>query len=394
MQAPVLPKSAIARPLRILMVSPSGIGGTTQYAHNLSDALAAQGHEVVLATALDTEIAAFPRAYDLIGAFDRFTPHWGPLRKFLARARRLDPDIVHFQGAQRPEFYLALWLILRGLTRARFVWTPQDVRSNSEKPYHRRLMRFLYARMAHVFLNARQNLGPVTTLYGVPEGRISVLPIPDLLAFARRDLGRAMPQELTLDLNAPLMLCFGLIEERKGIDTLIRAFELLMKQGHEARLLIIGKALTDPVPFEAALKETGLDPTRAQMIARYASFEEMNALFDRAHALVLPYHAGWNSGVLAAAFGHGRPVVATNIGGFEEVITHGNEGLLVPPRDPVALADAMARLIETPDLRDRLATGAARAGTRASWDEVASTTASVLGGLVAAEGAPSPRATS
>lgn len=375
------PAAPPARALRILMVVPAGIGGTLQYSHNLANALADAGHEVVLVTAIDNEIAAFPRRYDVLGVFDRFKPHAGPLSAFLRTARRFDPDIVHFQGAQRPEFYLLIWSVLRLLTRARFVWTPQDVLSNSLKPYHRRLLRFVYGRMAHVFLNARQNAGPVHELFGVPEDRITVLPIPDLVAFARSDLGRALPPELTLDPGLPLILCFGLIEERKGIGTLIEAFPRLRKK---ASLLIMGKALTDTGQFRAALAATGLDGTRAQMIARYASFEEMNGLFERARAVVLPYHSGWNSGVLAAAQGYGRPVVATTVGGFDEVVAEGTTGLLVPPRDPRALADALDRLLDDAGLHETLSAGAAAASARASWEEVATVTGTVYDRVLAA----------
>lgn len=370
---------ATTRPIRILMVAPAGIGGTIQYCHNLCNALAEAGHEVVLATAIENELDPFPRSYRILGVFDRFTPHLGPLRAFLRTARELDPDLIHFQGAQRPEFYLLVWWIMRRLTRARFVWTPQDVLSNSLKPYHRRLLRFVYGRMEHVFLNARQNLGPVVDMFGVPRERITVLPIPDLVAFARRDLGRAAPPEIMLDTSAPMLLCFGLIEERKGIGTLIKAFARLRAMGKTATLLIMGKALTDTAPFETALAETGLSTTDVQMISRYATFEEMNALFERAQAVILPYHSGWNSGVLAAAQGYGRPVIATTVGGFDEVVDHEGTGLLVPPRDEVALADAMARLLDDPALHGRLSAGAMQASAQASWSEVAAITSEIYG---------------
>jgi D-inositol-3-phosphate glycosyltransferase len=366
-----------SRRLRILMVTPAGIGGTIQYSHNLANALADAGHELILATAIKNEIAAFPRRYRMLGVFDRFTLHLRPLRAFFRAVRKFDPDLVHFQGAQRPEFYLLLWAVLRGLTRARFVWTPQDVLSNSAKPYHRRLLHFIYGRMAHVILNARQNEGPVSSMFGVPSGRITVLPIPDLLAFARLDLGCTLPTELTLNTAQPMFLCFGLIEERKGIGTLIAAFAELLDKGQEATLLIMGKSLTEISPFRAAIRATGLGEKRIQLIDRYASFEEMNGLFGHAHAVVLPYHRGWNSGVLATAQGYGRPVVATTVGGFDEVVTDGETGLLVQPRDPKALAGALKRLLNDPELHDRLVSGSVAASARVSWPEIAAFTCTV-----------------
>lgn len=361
--------------LRVLFVAPAGVGGTIQYTHNLADALAEQGHRVVLATAMDFELAPFPRRYEVIQVFDRFTPHPRAILSFLRAARRLRPDVIHLQGAQRPEFYLLVWLILRTLTGADFVWTPQDVLSNSQKPYHRRLLRFLYARMRHVFLNAKQNEAEVRRLFDVPAGRITVLPMPDLVAFARRDLGEALPPELRLEPERPLILCFGLIEPRKGIGTLIEAFARLHRQGVDASLLVMGKALIDTGALREALANADLPGDRAQMIERYASFEEMNALFRRARMVVLPYHSGWNSGVLASAFGYGRPVIATTVGGFDEVVRDGENGLLVPPADPSALAGAIRRVLSDDALHDRLAAGAASTSKAGSWSAVAATTA-------------------
>lgn len=357
------------------MIAPSGSGGTLQYAHNLCDALAAEGHQVVLATALDCEVASYPRHYQLIGVFDRFRPHPGPLARFVRLVRRMQPDIVHLQGAQRPEFYWLLLKVLRRLCRAKFVWTPQDVTSNSEKPYYRRLQTRNYARMSHVFLNARQNAPALIESYGVSEEKITVLPIPDLLAFVRRDLGRSLPPEMPPG-KGPLVLCFGLIEPRKGIGQMIEAFARIPPQ-HNARLVIMGRPLTDIAPYEKALATFGLPPDRVRLIPRYASFEEMNGLFEDAMMIVLPYVAGWNSGVLAAAYGFGKPVVATRVGGFEEVVRDGVSGLLVPAGDAEALSEAITRILSDPELARRLGEGAAAENRRASWDSVAATISSI-----------------
>lgn len=365
-------------PKSVLMIVPAARGGTLQYAHNLANAMADAGAQVAVASAIDCEMAAFPRRYERIGVFDRFTPHCGPIWRFLKRARSFQPDVIHFQGAQRPEFYLILWLLLRILTGAIFVWTPQDVLSNSQKSYHLRMLRFLYARMRHVFLNAKQNEDVVKRLFKVPDTRISVLPIPDLVAFARTDLKSLSPPELTLDPERPLVLCFGLIEERKGIAPLIEAFGQMLAKGSPATLLIMGKALTDTAPYHAAIAAPEMGgATRVQIIDRYADFEEMNHLFAAARVVVLPYVSGWNSGVLASAYGYGRPVVATSVGGFDEVVADGTTGLLVPPSDPKALADAVSRILSDPALETHLAQGAARRGSAASWDLVAARTLGV-----------------
>jgi glycosyltransferase involved in cell wall biosynthesis len=359
------------------MVAPAGQGGTIQYAHNVCDALSVAGHQVVLATAIDCEMEPFPRRYQLLGVFDRLRPRLGPLFRFARLIRQMKPEIVHLQGAQRPEFYWLLLGILSRLCKAQFVWTPQDVVSNSTKPYHLWMQRRNYARMSHVFLNAKQNEAVLSEMYEVPPSQITVMAIPDLLDFARRDLTRTLPPELnwTPD-NAPLILCFGLIEPRKGIAQLIQAFGRIVKSS-DARLLIIGKPLTDIEPYKAALSGLGIPRDRAQLIARYASFEEMNGLFEAASVVVLPYLKGWNSGVLASAFGFGKPVVATRVGGFDEVIQDGKTGLLVPPDDVDALALGLQRILDDRPLRKKLQKGAAAESIQTSWEDIAAKTTAV-----------------
>lgn len=365
--------AVVVRPLRILIVVPSKLGGTVQYSHNLANALADRGHRVLLATSLEYEMAGFERRYRTVEVFDRFRPHPGPIRRFISAVSELRPDIVHFQGAQRPEFYLLLHLLLRLKTAAQFVWTPQDVLSNSHKVWHGRMLRHLYGKMGYVFLNARQNEAVVTDLFGVAPDRIAVLPIPEYLSFVRTDLARAMPPELHLDPDRPMILCFGLIEERKGVDTLIRAFARLRRDGRDATLLVIGKQLMDITPLQRLIRDLELEQ-EVQIIGRYASFEEMNGLFEAAHHVAMAYTTGWNSGVLTTAFGYGKPVIASNVGGFDELVRDGQSGLLVPARDDDALAQAMGRMLTDEDAYANMCLGARQASLRCSWPELAKTT--------------------
>ena len=87
---------------------------------------------------------------------------------------------------------------------------------------------------------------------------------------------------------------------------------------------------------------------------------------------MLPYTDATQSGVAAMAFGFGRPAIVTNVGGLPDVICDGYNGLLVPPKDAGALAEAMSRLIVNDDLRNRLTAGASDYGsTELSWEFVA-----------------------
>jgi glycosyltransferase involved in cell wall biosynthesis len=72
---------------------------------------------------------------------------------------------------------------------------------------------------------------------------------------------------------------------------------------------------------------------------------------------------------------HGRPVVATGVGGLRDLVVDGETGIFVPARDPVALRAALERLLADPELRRRLGSaGRERARERFSWDAVTDST--------------------
>lgn len=365
--------------LRIVFIAPAPRAGTVQYTHNLANALVQRGHRVMLVTGVGFELADYPRSYEALEVFDRYRPRPLRLIRFLWKCMIFRPQIVHLQGAQHPALYILLWAILRMLRITCFVYTPQDVLPNSLRPYHIRAFRFLYARMRHVFLNAKQNEPLVVDNFVVPRERITVLPIADLTSFVREHITAEPP---AIPPGKKVVLCFGLIEPRKGIHTLLAAAPELFRQVPDALLLIVGKPLMDIAPLERQLTQLGLQE-RVRLVPQYVSFAQMAGYFTAARLLVLPYENGWNSGVLASAFGFGKPVIATRVGGFEEVVADESTGLLVPSRDPAALAHALVRLLQDDVLYASMVKNVQQAAKDISWDSIAQVTearyADVLG---------------
>ena len=356
--------------LRIMFIAPAPRAGTVQYTHNLANALAERGHRVTLVTGLGFELADYPRRYRALEVFDRYRPRPGRLVKLLWHCLTFRPQIIHLQGAQHPALYILLWMVLRLMSRATFVYTPQDVLPNSLRPYHIKAFRFLYSRMRHVFLNAKQNEPLVVQHFGVSRDRITVLPIADLTAFVRRHVARETPN---IPDGAQVVLCFGLIEPRKGIHTLLAAATEVIRQVPNALILIVGKPLMDIAPLQRQLAESGLQE-RVRLVPEYATFSQMAGYFTAAKFLVLPYENGWNSGVLASAFGFGKPVIATRVGGFDEVVGDESTGLLVPPKAPDVLANAIVRLLRDEVLYARMRANVRAAAGEISWETIAGLT--------------------
>jgi colanic acid/amylovoran biosynthesis glycosyltransferase len=154
------------------------------------------------------------------------------------------------------------------------------------------------------------------------------------------------------------ILSVGTLHEVKGQGYLVEACRLLVESGADVACTLVGDG-----PDRAALVEqisaSGLDGRVT--IAGRRTRAEVAELLSRAHVLVspsVPTAEGKREGipvVLMEAMASGVPVVASGISGIPELVEEGRTGLLVPPRDPPALASALRRLHADPALRDELA---------------------------------------
>ncbi len=356
--------------MKILFISPTSRAGTPQYTHNLANALADHGHEVAYASGVSFELAEYPRRYYLLEVFDRYRIHPPLVWNFFRFLSSFRPEIIHYQGALHPLTYLFSWAVLRILTRARFVYTPQEILPFGERSYYHYPLRVFYKQMEHVFLNAEQNRSVAIDLLNVKPDKITVLPMADLLAFLRENLKSITSSEVNTHKS---VLFFGQILERKGLDVLIAAFPKVLEHVPEAQLCIAGKAQMDITPYLENIEYLELSE-HTIMDLSYVTFDKMADYFQSASVVVLPYRVGWNSGVLASAFGFGKPVIVTRVGGLEEIVDAEVSGLIVEPEDPVSLADAIVRVLTDQTLKERLDIGVSEAAGFYSWNTIAQQT--------------------
>ncbi|HJV66353.1 MAG TPA: glycosyltransferase [Geomonas sp.] len=139
------------------------------------------------------------------------------------------------------------------------------------------------------------------------------------------------------------LLFFGFVRPYKGLDTLLQALALL--KGRDLHLTVAGEFWKDKDDYLQLIERLGI-AGRVEMVDRYVSEEEMTGYFSAADLVVLPYKRSITSGVIATAYGYGKPVLATRVGGFHEVVQDGVTGKLVPPDDPQALADGILWFLE------------------------------------------------
>jgi glycosyltransferase involved in cell wall biosynthesis len=155
------------------------------------------------------------------------------------------------------------------------------------------------------------------------------------------------------------VLFVGRVEKRKGADVLLRAIPLVLGKHPDCKFLFVGQIsdeLTQQV--EAA-------PTDAQFLS-FKPRHELVELYQQASVCVVPSLWDNSPNVVYEAMSCGTPVVATRVGGIPELVDEGGTGLLVPPRDERALAEAISRLLDNTTECERMG-NAGRHKALADW---------------------------
>lgn len=159
--------------------------------------------------------------------------------------------------------------------------------------------------------------------------------------------GLPMPilEPTPLPFSPPIVLLLGRLSFEKGFDTAIQAFALLKKTGFDAQLLIAGEG-TDRPFLEQLVDQLGL----REMTQFTGAVQVGGAAFliNRATLVVMPSHFEAFGFVAVEAMQMQRPVIASDVGGLREIVSHQETGLLVPPRDPWALCRAMEEVLGQP----------------------------------------------
>ena len=159
----------------------------------------------------------------------------------------------------------------------------------------------------------------------------------------------------------------GRLENRKGVMDLLKAYRLLRKAGCECRLLLAGAGpLEKQVRRYLLTRRTG----GVELLGRISDTEKTR-LFATADVFVAPATGRESFGiVLLEAMAAGKPIVASDIHGYRSVVRRGEQGLLVPPQNPRALAGALARLLSDDALRERMGASGRERVRQFSWESV------------------------
>jgi len=294
-------------------------------------------------------------------------------RKMMTAVRRGGYHLVH-----------AHWVVPNGAMALPAAWVGglplvvslhgSDVFLSEKKRLFRRAARLVFQRAAAVtacsddLADRSQRLGasprPVVIPYGVDAEFFR--PQPEEVAGLREKLGLGDGQ--------PMVLAVGRLVHKKGFEILVKAMPRLVAKHPELKVVIAGGG---DLAASLAEQAAGAGVRDHLMLVGRVRREELPAYYGAATVTAVPSmhdDAGNVDGlpnVMLEALASGSPVVASAVAGIEQAVSHGKDALLVPERDPEALANALLELLGSRDRREALGRKAReRARSAFHWGRV------------------------
>jgi len=164
------------------------------------------------------------------------------------------------------------------------------------------------------------------------------------------------------------ILFVGRLEKRKGVSYLLKAYKRVKQEVSNSRLIIVGPGTRLRGKYERQVKRSGLKDV---VFVGYVSYDELPRYYETADIFCAPA-IGWESFgiILLEAMAMGKPIVASNIDGYASLVTHGVEGLLVPPKDEEMLAQALITLMANESLRQEMGARGRVKAADYSWEHI------------------------
>lgn len=236
-----------------------------------------------------------------------------------------------------------------------------------------------------VIVHGRRLQEQLLELSGVAPEKVHVIPhgnfnpIADFFKKWTRPAARA---SFDLSDDEQVILFFGYVRPYKGLDILIDACAQVRRRrpSQRLRLLIAGRTLKnfwDTGSYGSQIEAAGLKELTTYEI-RYIAMEDVARYFLAADIIAMPYKSGSQSGILQMAYSYSKPVIVTDVGSIGEVVRDEQTGLIVPPNDPSAFAEALSRLLDDPAHAVCMGRqGRLYSETALSWERIAAQTEDV-----------------
>ena len=355
--------------MHIVHVSPVVYLDRLAFSYELGHAQVDRGHRVSVVgwnecdRSLQVHLMADGlRVYLLPGinfSLPRLIPRNPLILKLSRFLNEIDLDVIHLQSHLNPTALKTVMLKMPVVTTVHGLLAKYNSLIDiGQRAYLFTLGNVIFKKSRRVIALTRSD-AKMLVKFGCPADRIRIIP-------NGVDISLFQPKSE----EDGLVVWHGRFVPQKGLEYLIGAAKKVLDKHDNARFVLIGDgplrtkvmALTERIGLRKRISFVGHLPT----------IQQVAGLLFRASVYALPSLREGMPWALLEAMSCGKPVVGSDISGINDIISHEENGLLVPSRNPTALADAILRLLRDEDLRRSLGSKARHLMVeRYSWDRIA-----------------------
>ena len=379
--------------MRILMLSweypPRVVGGLAKVVHDLSHRLYQDGHEVTVVTYRDGDIPYFENDKGVqVHRVDNFMIHpnnfidWimqlnfnmvAKTQELIAKGEKF--DVVHAHdwlvAYAAKTIKTANGIPLVSTIHATEAGRNSGIQGETQK-YINDTEWMLTYESSEVIVNSNYMKNELQRLFGLPYEKINVVPNgvnTNLFSDVERDYD--FRRQYAMD-NEKIILFMGRLVYEKGIQNLIAAMPKILANYHDAKLIIAGKGgMIDEL--RAQVNSLGLE--NKVYFTGYLSSKNVQKMYKCADISVFPSTYEPFGIVALEAMLSGTPVVVSDIGGLNEIVDHGINGMKSYAGNPNSLADSILTLLFDPKLCSEVVKNAqAKVKTDYNWQKIAQDT--------------------
>jgi glycosyltransferase involved in cell wall biosynthesis len=285
--------------------------------------------------------------------------------------------VAHIQFLRREQVESIFFLLLR-LLGTRLVITAHNVLPHENSTIDRLLRYGIYRAAGQIIVHSEHIKSKLANDFGIDQEKVRVIPHGNFDHYVPgKPISKAEARaSLNLSEADNVVLFFGYIREYKGLDLLLDAFEICAKQGKPFKLVIAGAPQTLEMEnhYRRRIEQISMDDS----ITFHASFipaEKVAAYFIASDVVALPYKEIDHSGIVHLAYSFARPLIATNVGDFSEVIENGKSGYLLKENNAKCLSESILEAFSNRTHLEDMGNHAHKLSkTRYSWIEIAKKT--------------------
>lgn len=291
----------------------------------------------------------------------------------LKRIRDMDGDVVILEdGSQSADLFL-FNLLIRALRvgmgkRVRIV---SQIHHTYAPLMENRLKRTLMFAVESIFANSLDGIITISEFTKSLVDRMLRRHIDTLIAYPGLNVSGLGRKRLRIDDGNADLLFVGYLIPRKGVDTLVKSINILVKSRGLERLTlhIVGDTERDEAYVQGIREYCRKESIEDHVIFHgRVSERDLQSLYETSDIFVFPSLWEGFGMVLAEAMSYGLPIVTTNAGAIPYLVKDGRNGFLVPPQDPERLAQSIDKLIASPELRAEFGEVNRKVAAEFSWE--------------------------